>query len=185
MFWRLGPYAPVDIAATFASPESLKAFRERFMSSTNAERAMRDTAAFLSWLDAQPQASAARVGVTGYCMGGSFAFLAAATFPDRVAAAAVFHPSLLATDHEKSPHRLAPQIKARVLVAGGDEDASFDPAQKDRLAAALQDAGVEAEVSIWEGCRHGWVPADMPVHDPAGAERHWRELVGLFDGVLK
>jgi carboxymethylenebutenolidase len=72
-----------------------------------------------------------------------------------------------------------------VLVAGADEDASFDEAQKDRLAAALKEAGVQAEVSIWKGCRHGWVPTDMAVHSPEGAERHWRELVALFDGTLK
>jgi carboxymethylenebutenolidase len=65
------------------------------------------------------------------------------------------------------------------------EDRSFDEAQKDLLDKFLRDAGVEAEVSIWEGCRHGWVPADMPVHNPEGAERHWRELIALFDGALK
>jgi hypothetical protein len=29
------------------------------------------------------------------------------------------------------------------------------------------------------------VPTDMAVHSPEGAERHWRELVALFDGTLK
>jgi carboxymethylenebutenolidase len=185
MFWRLGPYPPIDIATAFGSPEGRKVFRETYFSSTDPLRAMADTEVFLAWLDEQPQARPGPYGVTGYCMGGGFALRAAAAFPDRFAAAASFHPSNLATDESDSPHLGVARIKARVLVAGGDQDASFDEAQKDRLAAALSDAGVDAEVSIWAGCRHGWVPTDMPIHNAEGAERHWRELVALFDRALK
>jgi carboxymethylenebutenolidase len=70
-------------------------------------------------------------------------------------------------------------------VAGADEDGSFDPAQCERLDQALKDAGVDADVSIWKGLKHGWVPADMAVHDAAGAERHWKALIALFDETLK
>ncbi|MDB5463341.1 MAG: dienelactone hydrolase, partial [Phenylobacterium sp.] len=80
---------------------------------------------------------------------------------------------------------LAPRMRAKILVAGADEDRSFDEAQCQRLDAALKAAGLDAEVSIWKGAKHGWVPTDMPVHNPEAAERHWRELVALFDGVLK
>lgn len=185
MFWRLGPYPPIDIAAAFGSPEGRKVFRDTYFSSTDPLRAMTDTGVFLAWLDAQPQAKPGPFGVTGYCMGGGFSLRAAAAFPERFAAAASFHPSNLATDEPDSPHLAVARIKARILVAGGDQDASFDDAQKDRLAAALTGAGVDAEVSIWAGYRHGWVPTDMPIHNAEGAERHWRELLALFDGALK
>ena len=54
-----------------------------------------------------------------------------------------------------------------------------------RIALALKGAGVEAEVSIWKGAKHGWVPTDMPVYNKDAAERHWMELVALFDATLK
>jgi carboxymethylenebutenolidase len=184
LFWRAGPYDPPNIAKLRAGdPEAMAAFNT-LRASTDAGRQMTDAQACLDWLAKDPRAGAGKVGLTGYCMGGGIALRAAGTFPDRVAAAASFHGGNMATDDEASPHRLAPQIKAKVLVAGADQDASFDEAQKDRLAAALKAAGVEAEVSIWEGCLHGWVPTDTPVHNPQGAERHWRELIALFDGVL-
>jgi carboxymethylenebutenolidase len=91
----------------------------------------------------------------------------------------------MATDASSSPHLLADKIKAKVLVAGADEDAHFDEGQKARLDKALSEAGVEADVSIWKGAKHGWVPTDMPVHNPEAAERHWRELIKLFDETLK
>ncbi|MBW8814155.1 MAG: dienelactone hydrolase family protein [Caulobacterales bacterium] len=185
LFWRAGRYDPPDIAKARAGDPEAVALFGKLRASTGAERQMTDTEGCIEFLDKDPRALPSRIGVTGYCMGGAIALRAAGTFPERVVAAAAFHGGNLATDDPKSPHLLAPNIKAKVLVAGADEDASFDALQKDRLAAALADAGVDAQVSIWPGCRHGWVPADMPVHNPDGAERHWRELIALFDGALK
>lgn len=184
MFWRVGPYEPIDLKG-ITTDEQRRAVFGPLMGSTNPEKQMRDTRAFLDFLDKQPQAKADKVGATGYCMGGGIALRAAGTFPDRIAAAAAFHPGNLATDAEESVHRLAPKMKAKVLVAGADEDRSFPVEQKDKLAAAFAEAGVDAKVSIWPGVRHGWVPTDTPVHDRDGAERHWRELVALFDSTLK
>jgi carboxymethylenebutenolidase len=185
LFWRAGPYPPLDIAKARAGDPEMQALFQKLRASTGAERQMTDAKACLDWLAEQPKARAEKVGVTGYCMGGGIALRAAGTFPDRIAAMASFHGGNLATDDEKSPHRLAERIRAKVLVAGADQDASYDPAQNARLKAALDEAGVEARVSIWEGLRHGWVPSDMPVHDAQGAERHWRELIALFDSALK
>ena len=185
LFWRAGPYPPLDIAKARAGDPEMGALFQKLRGSTDIEKQMADTKACLDFLAKQPQAKADRVGVTGYCMGGSIALRAAGTFPDRIAAAASFHGGNMATDASASPHLLAPKIKAKVLVAGADEDGSFDEAQKERLDAALTEAGVDAQVSIWKGCRHGWVPADMPVHNAEGAERHWQELIRLFDETLK
>jgi carboxymethylenebutenolidase len=185
LFWRAGTYERPDIVKLRAGdPGQIENF-QKLRASTNADKQVMDTKAALNWLAEQPDAKADKVGVTGYCMGGAIALRAAGTFPDRVAAAAAFHGGNLATDDPQSPHLLAPKIKAKVLVAGAEKDAHYDEAQNERLKQALADAHVDAEVSIWKGCLHGWVPSDMPVHNAEGAERHWRELLQLFDEMLK
>ena len=171
--------------SVFSDPDARRDLFQRLMGSTSPQKAMADTGVFLAWLDRQPQADARRIGTTGYCMGGGFSLRAAGTYPDRVVACGVFHPANLATDAADSPHLLAPRIKAKVLVAGGDEDAGFDDAQCERLAKALKAAGVDAEVGIYRGAKHGYAPTDMPVYDREAAERHWRELLALFDATLK
>ena len=185
MFWRIGPYEPIDVAKVFGDPEARKAFGAKFMTSTNPEKAMSDTGAFLAYLAGLPDVAGAKVGVTGYCMGAGFALRAAAAYPEQVAAAGCFHGSNLATDAADSPHLGAGRIQAKVLVAGGDNDRSFDAAQKDRLDEALKAAGVDAEVTIYEGALHGYAPPDMPVYNREASERHWRELFALLDGALK
>ena len=184
MFWRLGPYDPIDLKSIRDDAHRREIFG-KFFASTDPERSTRDTAAFLAFLSAQPEVKGERVGVTGYCMGGALALRAAGSFPERVVAAAAFHGGNLATDAETSPHLLASQIKARVLVAGADEDRGFDDAQCERLDAAMKAAGVDAEVTIYRGAKHGYAPPDMPVYNVEASERHWRELVALLDGTLK
>ncbi|MEW6018562.1 MAG: dienelactone hydrolase family protein [Pseudomonadota bacterium] len=184
LYWRAGAYEPIDMA-TIRNDEARREAFGRLRASTNPQAQLVDTRGVLDWFDGQPRADAARVGLTGYCMGGGIALRAAGAFPEQVAAAASFHGGNLATDEADSPHLSAPRIKAQVLVAGADEDRSFPPEQMERLSAALDAAGVKAEVVIYPGARHGYAPADMPAYDREAAERHWRDLLALFQANLK
>jgi len=185
MFWRAGPYAPINMAEAFKDEESRRAIFGKFMASTDPVRSSRDTGAFLDWLAKQPEVKGDKVGITGYCMGGGLSLRAAGDYPDRVIASAGFHGGRLATDAPDSPHLLAPKIKAKVYVGGADEDAGFPPEQADRLREALTAAGVENTVEIYAGAKHGYAPPDMPAYNEAASERHWREMLKLFDEKLK
>ena len=91
----------------------------------------------------------------------------------------------MATDSASSPHLLAPKMKAKVLVAGGDQDPYFPDEACATLDKALKDAGVDAEVTIYRGAMHGYAPPDLPVYDREASERHWREMLALFGETLK
>lgn len=182
LFYRID-FTPVDPKLAFSDPEIRKDLMTRVMPAASIPNIMRDTKAFLAYLASYPKVRDGKIGTTGYCMGGRLSIAAAGTFPDRITAAASYHASRLATDDPESPHRLAPKMRARVYVAGAIEDAGFDDEQKERFAKALADAGVDHVVETYPA-RHGWVPADMPVHDAAQTERHWGTLLKLFDETL-
>jgi carboxymethylenebutenolidase len=183
LFYRSGPYAPMNPHTVFTDPEQRKILTEKFLTPAAPANIMSDTGAFLDYLAAQPDAKAARIGTTGYCMGGLMSLTAAGTYPDRVVAAASYHGGRLATDAPDSPHRLAPKMKARVYVGGAVEDASFPDDMKDRLEKALTSAGVDHLIETYPA-KHGWVLRDMPVYDAAAAERHWQTMFALFDELL-
>lgn len=183
LFYRSGPYAPMDPRAIFADPDAFKMLKEKFMVHATMDNIRSDTVAFLDFLAQQPDAKPGRIGTTGYCMGGRFSLAAAGTWPERVAASASFHGGNLAADDPDSPHLLAPKMRARIFVAGATGDNGFPDSMKARLEAALTDAGVQHVVETWPA-RHGWTFRDTPVYDEACFERHLRVLQGLFEDTL-
>jgi carboxymethylenebutenolidase len=184
LFYRAGPYEPMDGRTLFSDPEKRKILSEKFTSTTTIPNVMSDTRAFLDYLASEPDVRPGAIGAVGYCMGGGMALNAAGTYPDRFAAVASFHGSRLATDLPHSPHLLAPKMKARVYVAGAIEDAGFPDDMKARLEDALTRAGVDHLVETYPA-KHGWVFPDTPVYDVDACERHWRALLALMDAKLE
>ena len=117
-------------------------------------------------------------------MTGSYTMRLAADMPDRIGAGGSFHGGGLATDAEDSPHLLAPKIKAGMLIAIAENDDAKDPNAKVLLRDAFDEAGVSAEVEVYENTLHGWCPPDSRVYNKAQAERAWSRLLALFEREL-
>jgi len=155
------------------------------MGSLSADTQTRDAMAFISFLDSQPSVDQSRkMGTMGYCMGGPFTMRTAAAVPDRVGAAASFHGGGLVTDADDSPHLLVPKMKASYLFAIAENDDANQPEAKDVLRDAFAQAGLPAEIEVYEGARHGWCPPDSTVYHEAQAERAWSRLLVLFEEAL-
>jgi carboxymethylenebutenolidase len=181
LYYRVGPYAPLDPKIVLAGGDFRKALGH-LLGSTDNRRAAEDTEALLAHLDARSDVLGRKLGTTGYCMGGGISLTVAGTHPERIAVAASFHGGSLATDSPMSPHLLAPKMKGFVYVAGADKDTSYPPEMHARLEKALSDAGVPHRCEIVTGALHGWTMADFPapIYDADAAERHFRELRALY-----
>ncbi|MFI1912335.1 dienelactone hydrolase family protein [Nocardia sp. NPDC020380] len=144
-----------------------------------------DVGAYLDWLGASPQVAAGKVGLTGYCMGARLAVLAAAMFPDRVGAVAGFHGGPLVTDTPDSPHLTVGNITAELYFAHAGSDHERAPEHTAQFDKALEAAGVRHRTEVYEGSQHGYTQADTSAYDAEAAERHYRELLALFDRNLR
>ena len=155
------------------------------MGTLSADTHMRDTRAFVSFLDNQSSVDSNRkMGTMGYCMGGPITMRAAAAVPDRIGAGASFHGGGLVTDQPNSPHLLVPQMTAHYLFAIAENDDENQPEAKDVLRDTFEAAGLPAEIEVYEGALHGWCPPDTQVYHEAQAERAWDRLLALFDRAL-
>jgi carboxymethylenebutenolidase len=184
LFYRSGPYAPMDPHAIFGDPTQRKILMDKYFALATQANIMSDTRAFLDYLAAQPDVQRGAIGTTGYCMGGFMSLTAAGTYPDQIAATASYHGGRLATDAAESPHLLAPRIKSRVYIAGAIEDQSFPDDMKKRLEEALTKANIDHKIETYPA-KHGWVFRDTPVYDAAASERHWQTMLALFDATLR
>jgi carboxymethylenebutenolidase len=123
----------------------------------------------------------ARVGTTGYCMGGRISLLVAGHHPDRVGAAASFHGGRLADESDPdSPALVADRVRATVYVAAAENDELCPPEQLDRLAKAYTEAGVPHTIETYPGAHGFAVPDNIGRYDEALAERHWAALATLY-----
>jgi len=191
-FYRVAR-APIFESATnfnFSDPAQRSKITP-LMGSINADGAAeRDAAAFVAWLDAQPQVDRARkIGTQGYCMGGALVVRTAAAQADRIGAGASFHGGGLATKNPNSPHLLAPRIKARMYFGVAADDDKQQPEAKTMLRDAFTAAKVPVEVELYPAALHGWCIPDMPtvngqIYNQAEADRAWGKLLALYKAGL-
>ena len=145
----------------------------------------RDSAAYVTFLDAQPQTDKRKkAGVQGFCMSGPISFRTAAARPDRIGAVATFHPGALVTDKPSSPHLLIPKTRASYLVIIAKNDAEKMPKEKPDLDAAFKAARRPARVEI-SSANHGWTVAGSQTYDEKEAERAWAELLPFYRANLR
>jgi len=191
-FYRIARAPMFESAANvdFQAPTTRAKLGPMMGSVTAAGAAERDAAAYVAFLDTQPQVDRARkVGVQGYCMGGALTFRSAAAVPERVGAGASFHGGGLVTDKPDSPHRLVPRMRSRMYVGVAANDDQRQPEAKDRLREAFAAAKLPAEVEVYPA-RHGWCVPDMPqeggapIYSAPDAERAWSALLALYRAAL-
>jgi carboxymethylenebutenolidase len=164
-----------------ANWKKVRAQAQKLTADTNVT----DARAFVAWLDRQePVDTTKKVGTTGYCMGGPMVMRTAAAVPERIGAGATFHGGGLATDRPDSPHLLIPKMKASFLIAIAANDDEGDPKAKDTLKKAFSDAGLTAEIEVYQDTRHGWCPPDSKVYHRDQAERAWARLLALLAKAL-
>ncbi|MFE3051833.1 dienelactone hydrolase family protein [Nocardia sp. NPDC059239] len=186
-FYRHGR-APVIELPDFIDPsERPEIFQQVFpmIRELTPERMRSDAGAYLDWLAASPQVAPGKVGLTGYCMGARLAVVIAAMFPDRVAAVAGFHGGPLVTDSPESPHLTVGNITGELYFAHAGEDHHMTPEHIAQFDKALDAAGVRHRTEVYEGVQHGYTQADTSAHDAEADERHYRELLDLFDRNLR
>lgn len=144
-----------------------------------------DCLAFITFLDGLKTVSKkARIGFSGYCMGGAIVMRAAAARPDRVGAAASYHGGGLATDQPDSPHLLVPKIKAAMYFGVAADDDAKQPEARTILKDAFESAGGDAKIEVYPGARHGWCVRGSAAYDETSAERAWAELLALYRRAL-
>jgi carboxymethylenebutenolidase len=157
--------------------------RERIfalMGKLNIPMVMEDTAALLAHTKTDPAASPGPAGCVGYCMSGQYAISAAATYPDRIAAAASIYGTRLMTDTPDSPHLAARRARAEFYIGCAEIDEYAPVEFVAALRESLQNCGVEAEIEIYPGVGHGFAFPGRDAYNRAAAERHWERLFALF-----
>ena len=167
VFWRQAPRVQLGYEAS-DRPQAMA-----LMQGYSGADALADIAASVAALRARPEVSGRKVGSFGYCMGGRLAYLAAATAG--VDAAVAFYGGGIHLQLERAAAITCPM---QLHFAEHDDHIPLDAVA--RVAAALQQAKVQAEVHVYPGAQHGfncWARGSY--HAPSAALAHGRTLAFL------
>jgi carboxymethylenebutenolidase len=144
--------------------------------------------AALAFLDGEANVMHEAYGAVGFCMGGRLAFLTAATFGERIAAASSFYGGGIAPDQPRMWKPLldrVPDVKGELLLNYGADDEGITPQEHARLAEALSREKKRYTLSVYPGAAHGFASTDRAAYRREQAETAWAETIAMFDRALK
>jgi carboxymethylenebutenolidase len=161
----------------------------RWMRALPDTRVLSDLAAAVAYVARRPEVAPHAVGITGFCMGGQYALMAACAVPGLAACVSWYGMLRYAeTDAVKpaSPLDLAPELRCSYLGLFGEEDAIVPLADVEELRAILQREEKTFEIVTYPGAGHAFFNDTRPdAYRPAAAKDAWPRAVAFFRRHLR
>ncbi len=196
-WWGLNDHIK-DIARRFAAegyvaiaPDLYSRFQNEVVPNSNPKRAgelmgqlkqedgLKDLNATVNYLKTVPGVDAARIGVTGFCMGGSYALMLPCV-NNEIKAAVPFYGQV------PNPDTPLQKLACPVLYIYGEEDGWITKADVQRLAAALKKYNKPGEIKTYPGAPHAFFnDTRKDVYKPAEAKDAWARTLAFFKQHLK
>jgi carboxymethylenebutenolidase len=128
------------------------------------------------YLQGQPFADAARVGMTGFCFGGGVTWQVAVHMPELLAAIPFYGPHPLPED--------VPNIQAAVLAIYGELDSRIN-AGIPSIEQAMQENGKIYEKIIYPNADHAFHNDTGSRYNPEAARDAWERTVAWFEQYVR
>lgn len=139
-----------------------------------------DLDALVTWIEKQPKADAARLGITGMCRGGRTVWMYAA-HSRKIKAAVSWYGGLNADppNMPQTPVDIAAKLNAPVLGLYGGADQGIPLDRIEALRAALKTAGKDREsiIRVYEGMPHAFHADYRPSYRKEAAEDGWKRML--------
>lgn len=120
-----------------------------------------------------------KIGITGFCFGGTHSFNFACVAEKRIAAAAPYYATRLPSEDQLA------KIAAPLLIIYGEEDRSINPDQARKLEATLKRLGKNVQPLLYPGCPHAFFnDQNRQSYRPEAARDAWQKTLAFFKANL-
>ncbi len=146
----------------------------KLMNTLKQEDGLAELNATVAYLKSVPEVNATKIGVTGFCMGGSYALMLPCVNSE-VKAAVPFYGQV------PNPDIPIQKLACPVLYLYGEDDGWITKADVQRLAAALKKYNKAGEIKTYPGAPHAFFrDTDPSVYRPEAAKDAWARTKGFF-----
>ena len=146
--------------------------------SARPENVNTDLDAVYTWLEAQPEVDAGRIAIAGFCYGGRTS-LAYSLHNNHLSATVMFYGS-----PETDPEILK-TLPGPVLGIFGGADQSIPVESVNAFEAALTEAGIPHEITIYEGQPHAFVQDAQGIQAGGAQGEAWAQMLAFLETNLK
>jgi carboxymethylenebutenolidase len=151
-------------------------------------RVLGDLAGAVELLRGRPEVRPESIGITGFCMGGQYALMAACTVSG-IAACVSWYGMLRYAEKDEvkpaSPLDLSPNLRCPYLGLFGAEDGIIPVADVEELRRILQREGKTFEIEVYAGAGHAFFNDARPeMYRPEVAKRAWPRAVEFLRRYL-
>ena len=156
--------------------------------SQKREQTLGDIKATIDFAKKRPGVKADRVGVTGFCWGGSTTIQVAATNPDVKAAVAWYGPPSRPYQGASGPvtgFDLAKDIKVPFLGLFGETDKNPPPEDARKFVEMVKHHNKDVDIVVYPGAGHAFHADYRPSYNKAAADDGWKRCVDWFTKYLK
>ncbi len=146
----------------------------KLMGRLSMDDGIKDLNATIAYLGTVPGVDSNRIGVTGFCMGGSYALMLPCV-NQAIKAAVPFYGQV------PNPDTPLQKLGCSVLYFYGDDDGWITRSDVQRLSDALKKYNKPGEVKIYPGAPHAFFnDTRKEVYKPEEAEDAWKRALAFF-----
>ncbi len=160
----------------------------RFMRELPDRQVLADLQASLDWLAGRPETSGRKLGITGFCMGGKYAVLAACSCSGLSAAVPWYGMLTVGEVDERNPeHPLDAlgRLGCPLLGLFGKEDPIVPLAEVEELERRAAGLEHEVEVVVYPGAGHAFANDTRPdAYRPEAAADAWARALAFLHRAL-
>jgi len=151
----------------------------KLLLSVPKERGISDLKAAFDYLAVMKNVDPAKIGVIGWCMGGSYSFEAAAILP-KLAGCVIDYGNV---DTSTS---VVEWIKCPVMCNFAELDKTYTPQMGEAFAKAMKAEGKKIEFHVYPGVNHAFMNPNNPsVYNEAQAAKAWNSIYAFLNKNLK
>lgn len=145
------------------------------------DQAAKDIAGAADYLAGRSETSSEKIGVAGFCMGGSLA-LWSGTLSPRITTAVGFYPAI---PWERMPMAWSNYDGKTAMIHCSEEDGTSQAPGIQTAVRSITEAGGKCVVHDYSGTQHAFLNDDRPeVYDAAASASAWARTIEVFRSTL-